>query len=145
MCAKYYAVERGLITALSAIFCGLVLAIYPISVVHLVERIHKDHLVAGSSSLLMIYGLGSFIGPTIAGFFQEHMGAGALPAYYLIVLSLFSLVLIVQLIRSRIVEKPEDHESHYIAMVRTSQNVLPMHPESEEVLSAPEPNDQKIR
>ncbi|WP_339724436.1 MFS transporter [uncultured Paraglaciecola sp.] len=138
LCAKYYSIEHGLITTLSALFCGLVLAIYPISVVHLVERIHKDHLVAGSSSLLMIYGLGSFIGPTIAGYFLEYMGASALPAYYLIVLGAFSLVLIMQLIRSRIVEKPEDHESHYVAMVRTSQNVLPMHPESEEILDAPQ-------
>lgn len=138
VCAKYFAIERGLITALSALFCGLVLAIYPISVVHLVERIHKDHLVAGSSSLLMIYGLGSFIGPALAGFFLHYMGASALPAYYLIILSTFSIVLIAQLIRSRIIEKPEDHESHYVPMVRTSQNVLPLHPESEEVIDIPE-------
>jgi MFS family permease len=136
--AQYLAVERGLITGLSAIFCGLVLAIYPISVVHLVERINKDHLVAGSSCLLMIYGLGSFVGPTIAGFALEYMGAGALPTYYLMVLAIFSVILSIQLLRSRIVEVPEDHESHYVAMVRTSSNVLPMHPESEEVLDAPE-------
>jgi MFS family permease len=138
VCAKYFSDQRTLITALSAIFCGLVLAVYPISVVHLVDRIHKDHLVAGSSSLLMIYGLGSFIGPAIAGFALKYMGASALPAYYLFILTLFSFILIVQLIRSRIVEIPEDHESRYAAMVRTSPNVLPMHPESEEVLDIPE-------
>jgi MFS family permease len=137
-CARYFAVERGLITALSAVFCGLILAVYPISVVHLVERIHKDHLVAGSSSLLMIYGLGSFVGPTVAGFALEYLGTGALPAYYLMILTIFSIVLTIQLIRSRVVEIPEDHESHYVAMVRTSPNVLPMHPESEEVLDIPE-------
>jgi MFS family permease len=136
--AKFYSLERGLITALSALFCGVVLAVYPISVVHLVDRIQKDHLVAGSSSLLMIYGLGSFIGPTIAGFTLEYLGVGALPIYYLIILTIFSVVLSVQLIRSRIVERPEDHESQYVAMVRTSQNVLPMHPESEEMLEQPE-------
>ncbi len=138
ICAKYFAVERGLITALSALFCGLVLAIYPISVVHLVERIQKDHLVAGSSGLLMIYGLGSFIGPTVAGFTLEYMGPSALPTYYLAILTTFSIVLSIQLLRSRIIERPEDHESHYVAMVRTSQNVLPLHPESEEVLDKPE-------
>jgi MFS family permease len=136
--AKFYSLERGMITALSALFCGVVLAVYPISVVHLVDRIQKDHLVAGSSSLLMIYGLGSFIGPTIAGFTLEYLGVGALPIYYLIILTIFSVVLSVQLIRSRIVERPEDHESQYVAMVRTSQNVLPMHPESEEMLEQPE-------
>ena len=138
ICAKYFSDQRTLITALSAIFCGLVLAVYPISVVHLVDRIHKDHLVAGSSSLLMIYGLGSFIGPAMAGFALKYMGASALPAYYLFILAIFSFILIVQLIRSRIVEIPEDHESRYAAMVRTSPNVLPMHPESEEVLDIPE-------
>jgi MFS family permease len=150
ICAKYFSDQRGLITVLSAIFCGLVLAVYPISVVHLVDRINKDHLVAGSSSLLMIYGLGSFIGPAIAGFALKYMGVSALPAYYLFVLVIFSFILIVQLIRSRIVEIPEDHESRYAAMVRTSPNVLPMHPESEEVLDIPEERrsednaDQKV-
>jgi MFS family permease len=150
ICATYFSDQRGLITVLSAIFCGLVLAVYPISVVHLVDRINKDHLVAGSSSLLMIYGLGSFIGPAIAGFALKYMGVSALPAYYLFVLVIFSFILIVQLIRSRIVEIPEDHESRYAAMVRTSPNVLPMHPESEEVLDIPDERrnednaDQKV-
>lgn len=138
MAAIHYPAERGLITALSAAFCGLVLAVYPISVVHLVDRIHKDHLVGGSSCLLMVYGLGSFIGPTVAGLLLEYMGATALPIYYMVILATFSLVLTVQLIRSRVIERPEDHESHYAAMVRTSQNVLPMHPDSEEVLEKPE-------
>ena len=139
--AKYSPQERGVITALSAIFCGLVLAVYPISVVHLVDRIHKDHLIAGSSTLLMIYGLGSFIGPAIAAFMLDLLGVSGLPAYYVLVLLVFSFLLALQLIRSHIVERPEDHESHYVAMVRTSQNVLPLHPESEEILA--EPTDRR--
>lgn len=143
LCAMYYPSERNLITALSALFCGLILAIYPISVVHLVDRIHKDHLVAGSSSLLMIYGLGSFVGPSIAAFLLKYMGASALPAYYLIILAIFSVILTIQLVRSRIVERPEDHESHYAAMVRTSQNMLPLHPDSEEIIDLPkEPTEE---
>ncbi|MEX2320857.1 MAG: MFS transporter, partial [Saccharospirillum sp.] len=136
--AWYLPAERILMTVLSIVFCGLVLAVYPISVAHLVDRIHKDHLVAGSSGLLMLYGLGSFIGPALAGFALEYLGAGGLPAYYLMMLAAFSLVLTVQLVRSRIIERPEDHESQYVAMVRTSPNVLPLHPESEEDVGAPE-------
>lgn len=143
--ARYYASEHIAITALSALFCGLVLAIYPISVVHLVDRIHKDHLVAGSSCLLMIYGLGSFTGPALAGLTLEYLGAGALPTYYLTILVVFSGILLIQLLRSRIVELPEDHESEYVAMVRTSQNVLPMHPESEEVIQEPEERRAQAR
>lgn len=134
--AVYFSQVRILITVLSAMFCGLVLAVYPMSVVHLVDRIHKEHLVAGSSALLMIYGIGSFIGPTLAGFSLEYLGVAALTIYYTAILVIFSIFLSIQLFRSRIIEKPEDHESEYVAMVRTSQNVLPMHPESEEVLAA---------
>jgi MFS family permease len=137
MAAWYIPGERTLMTALSMVFCGLVLAVYPISVAHLVDRIHKDQLVAGSSGLLMLYGLGSFIGPALAGLALEFLGNGGLPAYYLITLGLFSLILLAQLIRSRIVERPEDHESQYVAMVRTSPNVLPMHPDSEQDVGVP--------
>jgi MFS family permease len=90
----------------------------------------------------MVFGLGSFVGPTIAGFALEYLGVGALPAYYLMVLAIFSIILTIQLIRSRVVEIPEDHESHYVAMVRTSPNVLPMHPEYEEVLDIQEESTQ---
>ena len=140
MSAHFYPNERGLMTALSATFCGLVLALYPISVVHLVDRIDKEHLVSGSSALLMIYGLGSLIGPTVAGFALEYMGTGALPAYYLVTSIIFSVIIGVQLVRSRIIERPEEHESHYVAMVQSSQNVLTLHPDSEEILDEPEPS-----
>lgn len=143
--AHFYALDHRILTALSAIFCGLILAIYPMSVVHLVDRIHKDQLVAGTSALLMVYGLGSFTGPAVAGFVLEYLGAGTLPIYYAMVLVVFSFVLVVQLLRSHIVERPEDHESEYVAMVRTSQNVLPMHPESEQVLDAPKERRSKNR
>jgi phosphoglycerol transferase MdoB-like AlkP superfamily enzyme len=86
----------------------------------------------------MIYGIGSFIGPTLAGFSLAYLGVAALTIYYVSILVVFSILLSIQLIRSRIIEKPEDHESQYVAMVRTSQNVLPLHPESEEVLDVPE-------
>lgn len=131
--AMYYPNERDLMTALSAVFCGLVLALYPISVVHLVDRIDNNQMVAGSSRLLMVNGLGSLIGPAVAGYALEYLGTSALPAYYMIVLVLFSIIIMVQLVRSRVVDRPEDHESQYVAMVTSSSSVLQMHPESEEV------------
>ncbi len=141
ICAIYFSDARPLITILSALFCGLVLAIYPMSVVHLVERINKEHLVGGSSALLMVYGIGSFIGPSIAGTSLSYLGVSALTIYYAVILGLFSVILAILLRRSTIVENPDDHESQYVAMVRTSPNVLPLHPESEEILD--EPNDRR--
>ncbi|MHA7880280.1 MAG: MFS transporter [Saccharospirillum sp.] len=130
--------HRWVMTALSMVFCGLVLAIYPISVAHLVDRIHKDHLVAGSSALLMLYGLGSFIGPALAGIGLQRLGGSALPWFYLLVLAGFAALIVWQLSRSQIIERPEDHEAQYVSMIRTSPNVLPLHPESEDDIESPE-------
>ena len=131
--------------ALSMVFCGLVLAIYPISVAHLVDRIHKDHLVAGSSGLLLLYGLGAFVGPGAAGLILQRFGGASLPGVYLVTLTIFVVAVGWLLKRSTVVEKPEEYEGHFVAMVRTSPNVLPMHPDSEEELAPPEERRQEDR
>lgn len=138
LAARWVPDRHLLMTALSVLFCGLVLALYPISVAHLIDRIHRDHLVAGSSGLLLLYGVGSFIGPAVAGVGLQYLGATALPWVYLILLAVFAGLIGGQLRRSTVVETPADHEGHYVAMVRTSPNVLPLHPDSEETLEQPE-------
>ena len=134
-----------LMVLLAMPFVGLSLAVYPIGVAHLVDHIHKDHLVAGSSGLLLLYGLGSFIGPALAGLGLQRLGGQALPAFFALVLLLSVLVVAWQLHRSRVVEKPTDYEGHYVSMVRTSPNVLALHPDSEEELEAPEERRQRPR
>lgn len=134
-----------LMVLLAMPFVGLSLAVYPIGVAHLVDHIHKDHLVAGSSGLLLLYGLGSFIGPALAGLGLQRLGGQALPAFFALVLALSVLVVAWQLHRSRVVEKPTDYEGHFVAMVRTSPNVLALHPDSEEELEAPKERRQQPR
>lgn len=131
--------------ALSMLFCGLVLSVYPICVAHLVDRIHKDHLVAGSSGLLLLYGLGAFIGPAGAGVMLQVLGGAALPVVYLVTLAVFSAATTWLLVRSTVVEHPEDHEAQYVAMVRTTANVLPLHPDSEEEIAPPDDRREESR
>lgn len=130
---------------LSMLFCGLVLAIYPISVAHLVDRIHKDHLVAGSSGLLLLYGVGAFVGPGAAGVMLQQLGGASLPMVFVVTLVVFVVAVGWLLKRSTVVEHPEEYESHFVAMVRTSPNVLPMHPDSEEELEPPAERRQEER
>ena len=63
------------------IWGGLAFAIYPIAVAQLVDQLHSDEILAGSSSLLMVNGVGSVCGPLLAGLLMEHLGAQALPLY----------------------------------------------------------------
>ncbi|PTY38394.1 hypothetical protein BGP77_11820 [Saccharospirillum sp. MSK14-1] len=127
-----------LVVILAMLFVGLALAVYPIGVAHLVDHIHKDHLVAGSSGLLLLYGLGSFIGPALAGVGLQQLGGQSLPGFFALVTLLALLVVAWQLRQSRVVEKPTDYEGHFVAMVRTGPNVLPLHPDSEEEIEPPE-------
>lgn len=137
--------QLWLMVLLTMLFVGLVLSVYPIGVAHLVDHIHKDHLVAGSSGLLLLYGLGSFIGPALAGVALQRLGGQALPTYFALVILLAVLIVGWQLRLSKVVEKPTDYEGHFVAMVRTGPNVLPLHPDSEEEIEPPEERRQRPR
>jgi len=130
--------QLWLMVLLAMCFVGLALAVYPIGVAHLVDHIHKDHLVAGSSGLLLLYGLGSFIGPALAGVALQRMGGQALPAFFALMMFLSVFVVAWQLRQSKVVEKPTDYEGHFVSMVRTGPNVLTLHPDSEEEIEPPE-------
>ena len=77
---------------LMAIFVwgGLAFAIYPIAVAQLIDQLHKDEILAGSSGLLMVNGIGAVCGPLLAGLLMEHLGAAALPLYFAVTLGLLA-------------------------------------------------------
>lgn len=64
------------------LFGGMAFAIYPIVVAHLVEHTPQDSLMAASSSVLLVYGVGSALGPLIAGALIATVGAWSLFAWF---------------------------------------------------------------
>lgn len=64
------------------LFGGMVFAIYPIVVAHLVEHVPPDSLLAASSSVLLVYGVGSALGPLVAGGLMSAVGPWSLFAWF---------------------------------------------------------------
>ncbi|HEX5352728.1 MAG TPA: MFS transporter [Rhodanobacteraceae bacterium] len=64
------------------LFGGMAFAIYPIVVAHLVEHVPQDSLMAASSTILLVYGVGSAAGPLVAGVLMSGVGPWALFAWF---------------------------------------------------------------
>ena len=136
---------------LAAIFIwgGLAFAIYPIAVAQLIDQLHSDEVLAGSSSLLMVNGIGSVCGPLLAGLLMQHLGAQALPLYFAATLGALAAYTFYRL--RHVTDLVSEPHAHFMPMLRTSHTVLELMPDappsddiSEEPLteSAQEPNPQ---
>jgi MFS family permease len=64
------------------LFGGMAFAVYPIVVAHLVEHVPPDNLLAASSSVLLVYGVGSALGPLVAGVLMSGTGTSSLFAWF---------------------------------------------------------------
>jgi MFS family permease len=107
---------------------GLAFAIYPIAVAQLIDQLHSDEILAGSSGLLMVNGIGSVCGPMLAGILMQQLGAQALPLYFAAVLGLLAAYTFYRLRHvSDLVSEPH---GHFMPMLRTSPTLLELMPDA---------------
>jgi MFS family permease len=115
---------------LAAIFVwgGLTFAIYPIAVAQMVDQLHSDEILAGSSGLLIANGIGSVCGPLLAGLLMQQFGPHALPLFFALTLSLLAAYTFYRL--RHVTDLVSEPHGHFMPMLRTSQAVLELIPES---------------
>jgi MFS family permease len=70
---------HGAFLTLAALFSGLVLTLYSLSVSHVNDKLEPAQMVAASSALLLLNGSAAAIGPMLAGSLMEAFGP---PAYF---------------------------------------------------------------
>ena len=66
------------ILAMSAVFGASVFAMYPVIVAHASDHAAPGTFIQVSGGLLLVFGIGSIIGPTIAGFAMTSFGNSSL-------------------------------------------------------------------
>jgi len=105
---------------------GLIFSIYALSVAYLNDRIHSAAAVDASRGILLVYGIGAFIGPILAGLSMTIVGPSGLLYYAALVLALF----VVHALRGvrEAAPVPEEERSVFMPMNRTSQAVLELDP-----------------
>lgn len=118
--------ENSLI-GLGALYGGLVFTLYGLNVAYVNDLIDSSILLEVTSGLLLVHGVGSAIGPTLAGALMDTFGAASLMLYFALVLGLFAVF-----ISHRITLFPPipaaDKAAYVVVMSSSSPVVLQMDP-----------------
>lgn len=105
---------------------GLIFTLYALSAAYLNDRIHSRAALDASRGILLVFGVGAFAGPMIAGLCMQLLGPSGLLYYSALCLAAFALYA-ARAIRGA-APVPEEERSTFIPMNRTSQAVLEMDP-----------------
>ncbi|MCD9026672.1 MFS transporter [Luteimonas sp. BDR2-5] len=113
--------------ALFFVFGGLAFAIYPLCVAHLLDHLPTEDTLSGCSSLLLLNGVGSAIGPALVGALMVRAGPGALPASFAVILGVLAAIAAGRrLVRRR----DRDSPASFHPMLRMTPTSLEMLPET---------------
>lgn len=109
------------------VYGGLVFSVYPICVAHLLDHLPREDMLSGCSSLLLLNGVGSAIGPAVAGAAMDRFGPPALPGFFAVA---FTLLAIGAFLRRLFRHRTREHPAHFHAMLRTTPSALELLPET---------------
>lgn len=107
---------------------GLSFAIYPLAVAQLIDQLHADEVLAGSSGLLLVNGVGSICAPLLAGQLMQHFSPQALPLYFAATLSLLAAYTLYRL--QHVCDLVSEPAAQFMPMLRTSHAVLELMPDA---------------
>jgi MFS family permease len=112
------------------VFGGLAFALYPVVVAHLLDHVEPDAVLPACSTVLLVHGTGSVLGPALAGFAMAHFGTPALPGYFAVVSAVLGLYVGYRLVVRR--REKTQPDTHFHPMLRTTPSAMELLPESED-------------
>jgi MFS family permease len=102
-------------------FGGMSFAVYPIAVAHLVDYLRRDELLSGSSTVLLVNGIGSAVGPLAAGALMTLSRPEFLFGWFAILNGLLAGYALYRFMRRKREVTPEDH---FVPLVQTTTGAL---------------------
>lgn len=103
------------------LYGGMTFAVYPIVVAHLVDHVEPGDLLAASSSVLLVYGVGSALGPLIAGVTMSVLGPWSLFVWFALIQAMLAGY---AAYRYRVFRRAPAHERSFSPMLRTTPEAL---------------------
>ena len=103
---------------------GLSFSLYPLAVAQLLDQLHPDEVVSGSTDMLVLHGAGAAFAPLICGTLMNIIGVHGLPLYIAAVLAGLGGYAVYQVRRVSTLVVGE--QAHFEPMVQTSHEVLQM-------------------
>ncbi|MGV3653801.1 MAG: MFS transporter [Noviherbaspirillum sp.] len=137
-------VSEAFLIGVGVFYGGLVFTLYGLSVAHVNDMIDASQLLEVTGGLLLLHGIGSALGPTLAGMLMDLLGAASLMLYFGVVLGLLALFTVIRIKAAPAV--PESEKSDFVAMGTagaSSSAVLQMDPRANvDDIDAPQPESE---
>jgi MFS family permease len=119
---------ENLLVMLGILYGALSFSIYGLSVAHTNDLIEPSKVLETTGGLLLLYGIGATLGPTMAGGMMDYLGPESLMLYFaLVLLALAGTVWYFMLGQTKRVDMPAPR-SDYVIMDASSQAALQMDP-----------------
>jgi len=110
-------------------FGGMSFAVYPIAVAHLVDYLRRDELLSGSSTVLLVNGIGSAVGPLLAGALMTLTRPAFLLGWFAILDGLLAGYALYRFMRRKREVTPDDN---FVPLVHTTPGAMDLHPDAPE-------------
>lgn len=129
--------------ALAAPLGAFLFALYPLCVAHVNDHVNEGEFVEASSSMLLLYGGGSVIGPILAALLMDRIGSSALFIFIAAVYGLFVIFVISRLRASP--RPPAADREDFVAMPLSATRGLDLDPRSDELIEEEPSSDDSDR
>ena len=106
------------------VFGGMSFTLYPIAVAHLVDYVRRDELLAASSTVLLVNGVGSAVGPLVAGALMNLLSPQLLFVWFAVLDGMLAAYAFYRFIHRKREVTPDDN---FVPLVNTTPSSLDLH------------------
>lgn len=106
------------------VFGGMSFTLYPIAVAHLVDYVQRDELLSASSTVLLVNGVGSAIGPLLAGAIMSLLSPRLLFGWFAVLDGMIAAYAFYRFIHRKREVTPDDN---FVPLVNTTPSSLDIH------------------
>ena len=134
----------------SLIFLGvaygaLAFTVYGLSVAHVNDLIDRSRVLEVTGGLLLLYGIGATVGPTLAGALMDWLEPESLMLYFAVVFALLAVCVWHYTRKAQAGIVQPVHRDDYVMMGGSSQAVLQMDPRRDEAAATPAAETAQVR
>jgi len=123
--------ETRILLAFALPLGAFLFALYPLCVAHVNDHVKEGEFVEASSSMLLLYGGGSVVGPILAALLMESLGSSAL---FVFIASIYGLLAVFIVTRLRTSPRPLTADrGAFVAMPSSATRGLDLDPRSDEM------------
>ena len=103
---------------------GLSFSLYPLGVAQLLDQLHPDEVVSGSTDMLVLHGAGAAVAPLLVGAIMNLVGLQGMPVYMAAVLVALVLYALYQVRRVSVITAGAP--AHFEPMAQSSHEIVEM-------------------